>query len=59
MFIDRYKSVLEDVEEQNQTQRSLNSQLLTLAAFANKLGMYDAADFLKQTVKNTKDNGKV
>ena len=33
-----------------QRQSSLNSQLLTLIPFANKLGCYDAADYLKTAI---------
>ena len=40
-----------------QRQDSLAAQLQNLAAFANKLGMHDAADFLNAAVRN-KGEGK-
>lgn len=35
----------------HQTQRALNDQLRDLIGVATKLGMYDASDFLSETVK--------
>jgi hypothetical protein len=38
----------EDIPERPQRQDSLNDQLEDLVAVANRLGMYDAADYLQR-----------
>lgn len=43
---DAYKTELLNVKQLGQTQTSLNEQLQILRTFANKLGLYDAADYL-------------
>lgn len=42
-----YKNELKKIDKLPQTQISTTDQLNILWAFANKLGLYDAADFLK------------
>lgn len=42
-----YYEYLNKIEQMPQTQISLNDQLRILRVFANKLGLYDAADYLK------------
>jgi hypothetical protein len=48
---DQLKAVLNTIPQQPQRQDSTNDQLRDLQAFANKLGLYDAADFLRVTLK--------
>jgi hypothetical protein len=36
------------VPKQHQSQQSLNDQLRALVGVANRLGLYDAADYLKE-----------
>lgn len=50
-IITRYKEVLEDLEQQPQSQGASEDQLLTLAMFANKLGLYDAADVIRMVIE--------
>jgi hypothetical protein len=45
---DVYLQELSKVEWIPQTQTSLNEQLQILRQFANKLGLYDASDYLKK-----------
>jgi len=45
--IQKRKELLSDVPEKPNRQDSLNSQLRDLVAVAQKLGMQDAADFIK------------
>jgi len=45
---DVYLQELSKVEWINQTQIDLKSQLQILRQFANKLGLYDASDYLKK-----------
>ena len=45
---DVYLQELSKVEWTQQTQVSLNEQLQILRQFANKLGLYDASDYLKK-----------
>lgn len=47
-FPDVYLQELSKVEWTLQTQVSLNEQLQVLRMFANKLGLYDASDFIKK-----------
>lgn len=47
---DRLKTILDSIEQQPQRQDSTNAQLADLVAFANKLGLYDAADYLRTAV---------
>lgn len=42
--------VLSKIEQQPQVQDSLKDQLRLLKDFANRLGLYDAADFIKSQV---------
>lgn len=44
-------SDLKTIPRHAQTQESLEIQLRTLHAVANKLGLYDAADVLKRSMK--------
>lgn len=46
---DQLKDALKSFQQQAQTQRSLEDQLRDLIPFANRLGLYDAADFLAKT----------
>lgn len=42
-----YKEELNKINQLKQTQINLNEQLEILRPFANKLGLYDAADYIK------------
>jgi hypothetical protein len=42
-----YKKELDKITKVQQTQASLVKQLEILRVFANKLGLYDAADYIK------------
>jgi hypothetical protein len=42
-----YKHQLKKITQLNQNQSSLKDQLQLLRPFANKLGLYDAADYIK------------
>lgn len=44
------KEAMQTVPKQHQSQQSLNDQLRALVDVANKLGLYDAADYLKEKV---------
>lgn len=44
-------STVTKMEQQPQRQDSLNDQLRDLQAIANKLGMYDAADFIQKALE--------
>lgn len=44
--------ILKDLPKQNQRQDSLSDQLRDLQAVANHLGMYDAADFIREISVN-------
>lgn len=46
-FPESYRKVVRDIPQQPQRQDSLDEQLLTLTAAANKLGCYDAADYIR------------
>lgn len=46
---------LEGLHQQPQTQESLSNQIQRLVQIANRLGMYDAADFIKRFVKTAKN----
>lgn len=41
------KRDLQHIPRRSQTQRALSKQLLDLIAVANRLGLYDAADFIR------------
>jgi hypothetical protein len=41
---------MKSVPKQHQSQAALNDQLRALIAVSNKLGLYDAADYLNQIV---------
>ena len=43
-----HKHQLERIDQLNQTQTDLKHQLQILRHFANKLGLYDASDYLKE-----------
>lgn len=43
-----YKHQLKRIDQLNQTQTDLKQQLQILRHFANKLGLYDASDYLKE-----------
>ena len=47
MINGKYKSELDKMEQLEQHQGSLVEQLQILRTFANKLGLYDAADYLR------------
>ena len=49
-----YQKELNKIQQLDQTQISLTTQMLILRSFANKLGLYDAADYLKQSVNHIK-----
>ena len=42
-----YEIELEKLNQLRQTQASTNTQLVILRAFAHKLGLYDASDYIK------------
>lgn len=44
---EQLKAILEQIPQQPQRQDSANAQLIELYAFANRLGLYDAADVIK------------
>lgn len=44
------KKLLEQIQQQPQRQDSTKAQLADLHAFANRLGLYDAADVIKAIV---------
>ena len=44
---------LKNVNRMNQTQSSLHDQLMVLQDVANKLGMYDASDYLRNVNEQT------
>jgi len=48
---DYYEQELNKISQLNQTQSSLSEQIRILRIFANKLGLYDVADFLKNIIK--------
>tara|TARA_R110002020_G_scaffold291446_1_gene506882 strand:- start:233 stop:460 length:228 start_codon:yes stop_codon:yes gene_type:complete len=43
-----YEKELDKIEQLNQTQSSLHKQMFIIRHFANKLGLYDVADYLKR-----------
>jgi hypothetical protein len=43
-----YEKELDKIEQLNQAQSSLHKQMFILRQFANKLGLYDVADYLKR-----------
>lgn len=47
---DQLKKLLEQIPQQPQRQDSTMAQLADLHAFANRLGLYDAADVIKSIV---------
>jgi len=56
---DSLKAVLAAIPQQPQRQDATNDQLGDLAAFANKLGLYDAADLLRNLLANRSLNPAV
>ena len=51
VIVEDYVSVLKQIPQQTQSQSSLFDQLTVLTLAANKLGLYDAADFLTRHSK--------
>lgn len=47
---DNLKELLKSIPQQPQRQDSTNAQLRDLAAFANRLGLYDAADSIRSQI---------
>lgn len=47
---DRLKQLLDQLPQQPQRQDSTHAQLADLHAFANRLGLYDAADAIKMMI---------
>ena len=47
-MMDYINEAMKTVPRQHQSQQSLNDQLSALVGVANKLGLYDAADYLKK-----------
>lgn len=47
---DNLKALLEQLPQQPQRQDSASAQLADLHAFANRLGLYDAADVIKSII---------
>lgn len=45
---EKLKQALKAIPQQSQCQGSLEDQLLILISAANRLGLYDAADFLRK-----------
>ena len=50
MSNDDYEKLLKIVPKQPQDQRSTYDQLVDLLGFANRLGLYDAADCIKKLI---------
>jgi hypothetical protein len=50
--LEKRKELLSDIPEKPQRQDSTSAQLLDLLAVAQRLGMYDAADFLRNQIQN-------
>jgi len=48
--MDYIRVAMKSVTQQHQSQQALNEQLKALISVANKLGLYDAADYLNQMV---------
>lgn len=46
----QWHNVVMKIEQRPQTQMSLNVQLAKLYFVANRLGLYDAADFIRYSV---------
>lgn len=51
---DNLKTILKTIKHQPQRQDSTNDQLKDLMVFANRLGLYDAADFIKYKIQQLK-----
>lgn len=49
--MDHVNKAMKAVPNQPQSQAALDDQLRALIAVANKLGLYDAADYLSKPVK--------
>ena len=47
----RHERDFDAIEKFSQTQRSLEEQLRDLREVANRLGLYDAADYLRLTLE--------
>jgi hypothetical protein len=45
-------NILDKIEQQPQSQESLVNQLLKLTLIANKFGLYDASDFIKNHLES-------
>lgn len=48
--MDNYKKAMDDFPRQPQRQDSIKDQFVDLITMANKMGCYDAADFLREQV---------
>lgn len=48
--MDHIKEAMKSVSKQPQSQAALNDQLRALIQVSNKLGLYDAADYLNKKV---------
>lgn len=49
-LVDQLKALLEGIPQQPQTQAPLADQLRVLQGFANRLGLYDAADCVARSL---------
>lgn len=47
-------NIIRSLPNLTQTQEPLRDQLMSLAAIANRLGLYDAADFVIERLKEEK-----
>ena len=47
---ERYKKILKEMKQEPQTQIALNDQLEIAMRVSNKLGLYDAADFISAKI---------
>lgn len=45
------QAILDSIQQQPQRQDSTNAQLCDLRTFANRLGLYDAADVLRSLIE--------
>ena len=53
------QKVLDGLANQPQRQDSLNEQLETMIPLANKMGCYDAADFMRKIINDDSRKRKV
>jgi hypothetical protein len=50
--MEKIESILNKLPQQSQSQESLLKQLKELRQIANRLGLYDASDFIGRVVKD-------